>query len=65
MADDHVADEEAAALREVYGEVMRCGLDAAELAQVSEEMHASGVQVPCPPVAPVLVVCCRKHPVRS
>ncbi len=45
MADDHLADEETAALREVYGEVMRCSLDAAELAQVSEEMHSAGVQV--------------------
>ena len=45
MADDHLADEETAALRDVYAEVMQCSLDAAELAQVSEEMHAAGVQV--------------------
>jgi len=44
MADDHLADEETAALREVYGEVMQCSLDGAELAQVSEEMHSAGIQ---------------------
>ena len=45
MADDHLADEETAALRDVYGEVMQCSLEAAELAQVSEEMHSAGIQV--------------------